>query len=247
MTNVDELFSIKKIPDVQISHLFNKSKNDFSIRTFLGFENKFRCLQVFSYLTQFYSDQNKEHFLIDISLMNITQNPEINIKYDMFYLEIQYLSEPSILFSVNFIDSFNFFNDYNDELSTFLMFDNFDDFLYAKQSIKQIHNKDLIIKEIKIVEKEDFLVLFPSLKRDDNLFYAVFRMKNFPKTSLLYLLKNSNFLRSDVISSLNNKKYIVAGYDSIRKRDESLIFLKKLKYSMKLKSYLPPTFQSLSL
>ena len=46
--NVEELYSIKNIFDVQISHLLQFEPNN--IRTFLGFDNKFRCLHVFDYL-----------------------------------------------------------------------------------------------------------------------------------------------------------------------------------------------------
>lgn len=53
MKNVDEYYSIKQIPDLQISHLFKEESpiNKFIIRTFLGFDNKFRCLQIFDYLS----------------------------------------------------------------------------------------------------------------------------------------------------------------------------------------------------
>lgn len=124
--NVEELYSIDHIFDVQISHLLQSEPDN--IRTFLGFDNKFRCLLVFDFLINQKCFKN----VIFLDKNNQIKRPELtNIKFNLFYIEIQKRFDSSLLFSIEYKNSFLFNNDNfcsNDQnktndYSTFLSFE----------------------------------------------------------------------------------------------------------------------------
>ena len=93
------------------------------IRTFLGFDTKIRCFHVFDFLTKTNSNS-----IYDINIIeNDNLNQIIDIKHDLFYLEVQSQFDLSICFSINYQDSFNLKN--KSKFSTIFSFINYKDFI----------------------------------------------------------------------------------------------------------------------
>lgn len=247
--NVDELFEIKNIPDVQISHLLKNYQNNFStefvIGTFLGFENQFRCLHVFDYFVQM--KKKKDVSIIDVFLINKIEYPFNSIKYDMFYIEVRTFIDCSLMYSINNVDSFNFKNCCSNEISTFYGFDNKNDFINAKKLIKSYINiNDYVFKDLQRINHNDLLVLFPKQKAainsKKNLFFLIFRLKILNEKNKVNsppLLKDTILFIKDEKCSINSKLYTIAGFVDDKKRDEAFSLLKKSKFLNQIKSYKP--------
>ena len=209
MTNVSGIYSINKVQDVQISHLYVTKSQDKFIKTFLGFDSRFQCLKIFDYLKK----SIQKLSIYDVQLIEMD---EFNfIKSNLYYLEVQSLFDSSILFSINYIDSFNFYND-SKEPSTFFSFDNQEDFFYAKELFNSLIKSNYIFKNIKLIDKEDFSLLFPDILIDLNhyFFFIVFRIKNMNskidqnQPNISYLFKESFIIR-DAKCVIDNKYYMI--------------------------------------
>lgn len=247
--NVDELFEIKNIPDVQISHLLKNYQNNFSkefvIGTFLGFENQFRCIHLFDYFVRMKKKKNDS--IIDVFLINKIEYPLNSIKYDMFYIEVRTFIECSLMYSINNVDSFNLKNCCSNEISTFYGFDNKNDFINAKKLIKSYINiNDYVFKDLKIINYNELLILFPKQKAAINskkkLFFLIFRLKFLNEKNKVNsppLLKDSVLFIKDEKCSINSKLYTIAGFVDDKKRYEAFSLLKKSKYLNQIKSYKP--------
>ena len=93
--NVLEIYSIRKVNDVQISYLDNEKSNNLTFRTFLGFDAKFRCMLAFDYLSRQSSD-----LFIEFKFNNEMKIPvPKSINSNMYYLEIGSLFDSTTLFS----------------------------------------------------------------------------------------------------------------------------------------------------
>lgn len=237
MMNVTENYSINKIEDVQISHISSNSKSKgLSIRTFLGFESKFRCFHAFDYLLH----NNNEIF--DLKFVDENEKSTNSIKYEFYYLELRSIFDSSSLFSINYIESFIFFNDYDDVYSTFLSFDNQEDFLFAKQMLSSLISNDYVFKNMKIIDKEDISLIFPSIQIQLDMFYIMFRLKCLNTKKLpnfSFLFRGSVIIKKNVICTLDKKMYIIVGFADIKKRNNSFQLLKQSMYLVTLKSYYP--------
>ena len=246
--NVIEMYSVKKISDAQISHLSQNEPNE--IRTFLGFETKFRCFYVFDYL-------KKHKNSLNFKKIKVLLNPnEIEfqslIKSNLFYLEIQNVSNYSMLFSIEYQDSFIFTND--STYSTFLSFNNEEEMKKATQMIKSSsnNNSSFIIKNMKFIDHKEFSsIFFNEENSNSNLLYIIFRLK-YSDTNQLSILKKdflqkmkkfSSLVKSDLVCKLDNKRYFIVGFDSIEKRNDAFSYLnKELKSSVLIKSFYPDDF-----
>lgn len=154
MKNVSEMYKIKNISDVQISHIYNQSKNS-TIRTFFGFDNKFRCLLVYDYFQCLASsvDKIKNDSIVDVILVNNFESADFlnKVHYYHYYIEVPIqnkegykdqgtLFTPSILYSLNYVDFINSKSNF----STFYGFDNQEDFEFAKQIFSSQYKKSTL-------------------------------------------------------------------------------------------------------
>ena len=251
MMNVDEIYSISNVNDVQISHLYQRDEEE-SIRTFLGFDSKFRMLHAFDFF-------NRKEKMYDDPILLVKEDQMIgfNIKYDLYYIEIRSLFESSLFFSIDFTDSFQL----NDSSSSFLRFENLIDFYDAKYTLKTLLSNRLIIKNLNSFDNEELTNLFPSQKTlMKRTFFVMFRIKvckesqtgqiatqnNLSQESdknqisiFLPYLKECVVYKEDLICSLDNKKYFVAGFKSEQARNNALYSLDHSKYLVKVKCFIP--------
>lgn len=246
LSNVAEIYSVKDVQDVQISHSYTIKSHKKIIKTFLGFDSKFRCLQVLDFL------KNQNNSIFDIELMdNIETNKSNIVKCNLYYLEIQSLFDSSILFSINYNESFNFYIN-KDEFSTFLSFEKQEDFLNAKKIFKSSINSNFIYKDIKLIDKDDYSLLFPNNLIDVNLnlnvFFIIFRVKNLNKTfnsskqnhsNNCSLFKESFITVRDAKCILDNKLYTIVGFNDFQKREEAYKSIKNSIYFVILKNHYP--------
>lgn len=237
--NTNEFYGIKNISDIQISY-FYQQKSGLTIRTFLGFNHLFRCFQAFIYFSSL-----KNNSICDLILMTNDQISLNKIKYDSFYIETQNQLDSSILYSINNNDSFNF--KYDNIFSTFFSFDNYEDFYEAKKIIKNsIFSDDIdyIFTDIKLIEKNEFSLLFPHQKMGCCFLFLIFQLKHINKSkensiNLSSLLKHSIEIKRDMICSLDKKNYIVASFNDKKKAEETFLALKYSKYSITFNTFYP--------
>lgn len=240
--NATEIYSIKNVPDVQINYLYQKSKIDkIEVRVFFGFESQIRCLQVFDFLQKMNGNENNS--FIDIVLLNdnLNQLLYLNIKYDLYYLEIRTLFDYSILFSLNYLDSFKIINLKD---SIFLSFRDYDDFIAAKHLFKSLNQKNNVtLKNLQLIDKNDITTIFPNDFLNTNIYsFIIFHIKSFyqiKNSNLLSVIKQSDLMKRDLICALDNKQYVVLGFKENKIRDETFLKLNNSDSAPKIKSYYP--------
>lgn len=220
MMNVKEIYSIKNIPDVQINHLYRNNKFDkVTVRTFFGFESQIRCLQVFNFLQKL--NKKESNSFIDIILINEMPSKFINfnIKYDLYYLEIKSIFDFSILFSMNYLDSIQI-----DTTSTFISFNNYEDFIDAKQIFKTFNkNINYTLKNLKVIERNDISIIFPDESFSSGLdYFIIFQVKlDQHNNNLIYssLENKSDFVKKNVTCILDDKKYFIMCFNDEKRRN----------------------------
>lgn len=240
--NANEIYSLNHVDDVQINHLYNENPRKpyyLTIRTFLGFLNKFQCLYAFEHFINM-AKSNKN--FTDFQLLSNFQFFYPKIKHNLFYLEVNsFLCNNQIVFSMDYNESFH-----SDGL-TYFGFDNFNDFYNAKQTLKLLSEKNSIylIKKLKLIEKDDFSKLFIEENSDDMLFF-MFQMTDYEEKQECFL----SFLKEFIIikrltCSIDNEQYIVVGFKSNIKRQETFLSIKNSLQVAILNEYIPDQFQQI--
>ena len=99
---------------------------------------------------------------------------------------------------------------------------------------------------IKLIDQNELSLLFPIQKvtnqTNQNLFFIIFRNKNKDKKNnhiISSLLKNSTIIIKDANCSINNKLYVIAGFNDIQMREKAFNLLNNSKFLCQVKSYLP--------
>ena len=253
-----KLNNIYNISDVQMSHIFKCNRKNISInskstlfqttRIFLGFDSEFRSHQVYNYLIE--SEMNNKIFF-DVILLNKDNSFNFEIKANLFYLEVpksflfiennnnSATFDSSLLYSINNSDSFILSEN---SLSSFFSFENLDDLLKFRELLQK---KKSPIQNLRSIETDDIHDLFEEEELEvishRNLSFLIFQLKkkNESKTSDFFSEKEANIIFH---CQKDDNNYIVAGFESEVKRDDTFKALKKWEHSNFVKTYYPETF-----
>ena len=245
--NADQFYFIKKVNDVQVSHIYQVNQTDSTIRTFLGFDDEFRCLHVYDYFQKLSKKHNPK--IIDVILVPETKTINFKVHYDLYYIKIFPNNQnnhklgfiPSLIYSINPVD-------FNVASSSYYSFANCDDFEAAKQFLLSYDdlNKQTLIKDVKAIIQDDYFDHFEeriarNMERS-KFSFLTFRIKKGDLTQLKPLFKGSKIIEKEVV--YDNQKVVLVGFKEASDRDKAHKLLIDSNYIKKYRCYRPENPQN---